>query len=206
MDLALTTDAWFSILQSIEDHDPKNVVVFQIWLMQTSKFLESIVRAFFRQRGIKPFELIIKGEMRYGVSVKRSHHHAEYSETTYQFVHKRNVVSLTLVFDTWKFFHMINYTCSDYSYRIALLTDDNFGTAERLPMGSEPSNHTMYFDGGKLTLLNKVISGSDGSVRVLRPSRDDPEFVAIVQETREIRELSIARRESAAKELFGASV
>lgn len=134
----LYTEIWRLIIQNVEDPNPKNCVIYLLWIMQVNKVLEKIVREHFEKRYIKPstticgicngslvgvfssFKYDETREFHYGITTKcRSFIAFSYDTIKYRIVHNREIMVVKFMFDSKKC-KMVDFKCRRYAYRIEL--------------------------------------------------------------------------------------
>lgn len=131
-------EIWQLIIQEINDPNPKNIVVYLLWLMQANKFLEGVVRKYFEQKEIKPFsKIILRGqnrvrfesftsakskpyEIRYGVITKKKIWDEGCGTMVYRFVYNRRIVSVKFMFDSSNNFRKVCFGNDDYEFQIEI--------------------------------------------------------------------------------------
>lgn len=216
--LAQHDDAWSVIIRIVAEPRSDTSTVHLIWLMQASKDFERLVKKYFEQMCIKPFELltyqpiitIYEDDMRYGVKVKSRNCIHNVYRMEYSVVHNRKVVMLTFVFDKDEQCINMNYIESCCTYCLMLSGNKLESIEKRTSYKSEmKTRHVVYFDNvgtvcDMFKNIGKSFALSDMSNVRLLP--ENPEYKVFLNEALKIYNFVNKWKDQSAKDLFGTTV
>lgn len=221
-------DIWSVIIQKVAEPRTDTVIsedntVYLIWLMQVSRGFERLVKKYFEQMRIKPFEIsapvepvveqvrlrfvgITEHEIRYGIKVKRRNVECNVHKMGYSIVRDRKVTTLTFVFDMIAQCNKIFYTDSNGVYCL-MFSGKELESVERRAVCSEMRiRHIVYFGENGVVDMFKNMGKSFASFQMdnIRLSPDNPEYDAFLHDARKIHTLASKWKDQAARDLFGA--